>query len=87
MHYGDNETPDIRPWPQPLTQEQYEALMPEKLKFVDGYLIDGSGESAAREKLLAALLLNCGLEVAVDLAHWQEWREALEARWGPKMSW
>lgn len=87
MHYGQENTPDIRPWPQPLTLEQYEALTPEKLEIVDGYLIDGPGESEARTKLLAALLLNCGLEAAVDLAHWRDWKEALEARWGPKMSW
>ncbi len=71
----------------PLTLEQYEALTPEKMEISEGYLIAGPEYPEPRLRLLAALLRNCGLEAAVELAHWQDWIAALErSSWGPKMT-
>ena len=76
---GDyDERPHPRPWPEPITAEQYQQYIPEKLELVDGYLIDGPDSTEARDKLLALLLTNVGLEAAVMLADKEDWREAIE---------
>lgn len=72
------ERPEPRWWPEPITIEQYLAFAPPKLELVAGYLIDGPDRDEARRNLLALLLRNCGLETAVQLAHADHWREALE---------
>jgi hypothetical protein len=70
--------------PAPITLEQYCAYTPEKLELVRGYLIAGPESPEGRIDLLAVLLRNCGLEVAVRLADPAEWREALERQF---LSW
>ncbi len=70
--------PDPRPWPGPITAEQYRAFTPQKLELIDGYLLSGSETCQERVDLLALLLANCGLEEAVKLASPDDWREALE---------
>jgi hypothetical protein len=57
-------------------------LVPEKLEFVDGYLVDGPDDHIWRERLLALLLTNEGLLRAVQLAPELAWREALEQVYG-----
>ncbi len=70
--------PKARPWPEPITAEQYLAFTPGKLELVQGYLLDGPDTPQARLDLLALLLANCGLEQAVQLASPEDWRDALE---------
>ena len=72
------ELPEPRWWPEPITAEQYAAFTPEKLKLVQGYLLDGQESDEARLQLLALLLTNCGLEAAAFLTSKDDWREAAE---------
>ena len=72
------ERPDPRWWPEPITVEQFRAYAPPKLELVDGYLLGGPEDDEARRKLLTLLLTNCGLETAVQLAHADHWREAMD---------
>ncbi len=74
--------PEARPWPEPITAEQYLAFTPEKLELVGGYLIGGPEETDGRLHLLALLLRNCGLEAAMSLAHKDDWREAADRALG-----
>ena len=78
MFDDEKELPKARPWPEPITLEQYQRYTPEKLELVEGYLIDGPDATEVREKLLALLLTNVGLETAVTLAYKEDWREAIE---------
>src|ERR1041384_2369667 len=78
LSYGSDVIPQAFCTPEALTIEQYEALIPPKLELVDGYLIDGPGDSEARQKLLAALLRNCGLDQAVGLVDPFFWYDALD---------
>jgi hypothetical protein len=82
MHDADPEIPHIFPSPSPLTGEQYRTLVPEQLELIDGYLIDGPKLSDARQRLLAALLANCGLDQAVELAPLHVWEDALDRMYG-----
>jgi hypothetical protein len=82
LHYVDDVIPQAFVTPTPLTLEQYTALIPEKLEIVEGYLIDGPGDSEARQKLLAALLVNCGLDQAVELVDPFFWYDALDRMYG-----
>ncbi len=75
------DAPDLpfpRPWPEPITLEQYVAFAPNQLEVVQGYLFDGPESPEARVDLLALLLTNCGLAAAVRLASPEDWREALD---------
>ncbi|HUG40143.1 MAG TPA: hypothetical protein VMM12_06650 [Longimicrobiales bacterium] len=74
----DVRLPEPRPWPEPITLEEYSAFAPEKLDLVDGYLIDGPEEPERRIQLLALLLRNCGLEAAMFLSHKDDCREAVD---------
>ncbi len=75
-----------RPLPElegrPLTFEQYEALTPEKLELIEGYLIRGPNHSEHRRNLLSLLLLNEGLLQAVRLAPPERWQAALRQVYG-----
>lgn len=68
--------------PQPITMDQYEALIPEKLELWEGYLIRGANDHAARRNLLLLLLMNEGLDATVGLAPADSWREALQRVYG-----
>lgn len=74
--------PEVRPWPRPITVEEYRAYAPEKLELVDGYLMGGPDGQDRRLELLALLLANCGLEAAVFMAHADHVREAVERSHG-----
>ena len=68
--------------PQPITMDQYEAFIPEKLELWEGYLIRGADDHAARRDLLLLLLTNEGLEATVRLAPADRWRAALQRVYG-----
>ncbi len=72
--------PDLDP--QPVTMEEYFTLVPEKLEFVNGFLIDPKERPAARRRLFALLLRNLGLVEAVKLAPPERWKEALRIVYG-----
>jgi hypothetical protein len=74
--------PTPGPEPAPISFDAYVYLVPEKLEFVDGYLVDGPDDHIWRERLLALLLTNEGLLRAVQLAPELAWREALEQVYG-----
>lgn len=77
-HEEEVRPPEPRPWPEPITPEEYATFAPEKLELVDGYLLDGPEEPERRIQLLALLLRNCGLEAAMFLSHKDDWREAVD---------
>ncbi len=72
--------PDLEP--QPITFAQYQALTPEKLELLSGYLIAPGDSADERRQLLALLLVNVGLIEAVKLAPEARWREALDRAHG-----
>lgn len=74
--------PEPYPWGRPITLEEYEAFVPDRLDLVEGYLIDGPGAPERRLALLALLVANCGLEAAIFAAHRDYLREAVEATHG-----
>ena len=86
MFDEEKELPKARPWPEPLTLEQYQRYTPEKLELIEGYLIDGPESTEAREQLLALLLTNVGLEAAVQLAYREDWLEAIERSFSDGLS-
>ena len=59
--------PEPRCSPQPITPEEYQAGMPEKVELVDGYIF-GKDQQEARLKLLRILLTNCRLEALAGCA-------------------
>ena len=70
--------------PRPISLEEYQALTPEKLELLRGYLIAPADEPEERRRLLALLLVNVGLVEAVKLAPPARWREALDRAYGAK---
>jgi hypothetical protein len=70
--------PSPRPWPEPITGEQFERYTPEKFELVQGYLFDGPESEEQRLHLLALLLTNCGLEAAAMMCDADDWREAAD---------
>ncbi len=68
---------------RPITFDQYQALTPEKLELLSGYLIAPADSPEERHRLLALLLVNLGLVEAVKLAPEARWREALDRTYGP----
>jgi len=68
--------------PRPITFAQYQALTPEKLELLSGYLIAPADSADERRRLLALLLVNVGLIEAVKLAPEVRWREALDRAHG-----
>jgi hypothetical protein len=69
--------PDLAP--RPITFEQYEALTPEKLELVRGFLIWGPDHPEPSVHLLSLLLTNVGLDEAVKLAPRERWEAALRS--------
>lgn len=74
--------PQPRPWSEPITEEQLEAFAPEGLELTDGYLLGGPEDGERRFNLLALLLANIGLSIALSLAHPEDVREAVDHRFG-----
>ena len=74
--------PRPRPWSEPVTEEQLRAFAPAGLELVDGYLLGGPEDGERRFNLLALLLTNIGLSLALSLAWRDDVREAVEHRFG-----
>jgi hypothetical protein len=74
--------PRPRPWSEPITEEQLLLFAPEGLELVDGYLLGGPHDGERRWKLLALLLTNIGLSLALSMATRDDVREAVEHRFG-----
>jgi hypothetical protein len=74
--------PRPRPWSEPITEEQRLAFAPEGMELVDGYLLGGALDGERRFNLLALLLTNIGLSLALSLAFPDDVREAVEHRFG-----
>lgn len=74
--------PEPRPWERPITLEEYEAFVPDRIDLVEGYLVDGPDAPERRLALLALLVANCGLEAAISAAHRDDLRNAVEATHG-----
>ena len=72
------ERPEPRWWPEPITEQEFEAFAPKVLEFNSGYLMGGPEDKDARLDLLRLLLKNCGLEAAASMGSKDDWREALE---------
>ena len=70
--------PDLQP--QAIDYTTYREAVPEKLELIGGYLISGPEYPDSREKLLRALLINVGLERAVQLAPREKWQTALREK-------
>lgn len=68
--------------PQPITYEEFMALVPEKFEWVDGYLFDPPHRHQWRERLLALLLTNEGLIQTVQMVPLERWLEALKQTYG-----
>lgn len=73
--------PRPRPWSEAITEEQAEAFAP-GIPLVDGYLLGGPEDGQRRFELLALLLTNLGLSIALSLACPDDVREAVEHRFG-----
>jgi hypothetical protein len=67
-----------RPWGGPITEEQFQAYAPEGMELVDGYLLGGPEDGERRANLLALLLRNVGLSLAISNACRDDVREAVE---------
>ena len=67
-------------WPEPITEQDFRAFVPEGVELADGFLFRGEDAAERRFALLAVLLRNCGLEKAVRLADPVLWKEAVD-RW------
>lgn len=80
MKENETKLPRASWWPEPITEEDFRAFVPEDVELTDGFLCSGEDAAGRRVALLAVLLRNCGLEAAVRLADPVLWREALE-RW------
>lgn len=74
--------PRPRPWSEPITEEQVQAFAPEGLGLVDGYLLGGPHDGERRWNLLALLLTNIGLSLALSIADRNDVRKAVEHRFG-----
>lgn len=74
--------PQPRPWSEPITEEQFQAYAPEGMELVDGYLLGGPEDGERRANLLALLLRNLGLSLALSNACRDDVREAVEHRFG-----
>ena len=74
--------PRPRPWSEPITEEQLQAFAPAGLELVDGYLLGGPYDGERRWNLLALLLTNIGLSLALSMAWRDDVREAVEHRFG-----
>lgn len=74
--------PRPRPWSEPITEEEVRAFAPEGLDLVDGYLLGGPDDGERRFHLLALLLRNVGLSLALSLACRDDVRESAEHRFG-----
>lgn len=74
--------PRPRPWSEPITEEQMEAFAPEGLELVDGYLLGDALDGERRWNLLALVLTNIGLSLALSMADRDDVREAVEQRFG-----
>jgi hypothetical protein len=71
-----------RPWSEPITEAQLLAFAPEGLELVDGYLLGGPQHGERRWNLLALLLTNMGLTLALSMASRDDAPEAVEHRFG-----
>ncbi|HJU05886.1 MAG TPA: hypothetical protein VJ692_12115 [Nitrospiraceae bacterium] len=67
-----------------LTREEYDALTPERLELLDGFLCGGQEDHDDRMSLLKALAINEGLLTLVRLAPPGKWHEALRRTYGGK---
>lgn len=74
--------PRPRPWSEPVSEEQLQAFAPEGLERTDGYLLGGPEDGERRWNLLALLLTNIGLSLALSMADRDDVREAVEHRFG-----
>ncbi len=74
--------PRPRPWSEPITEDQFQAFAPEDMELVDGYLLGGPEDGERRFELLALLLRNIGLSLALSLSTRDDVREAVEHRFG-----
>lgn len=61
----------------PLTVREYQALLPERIELIGGYLLGPAEDHDQRLKLLAALLKNEGLLIVIRLVPYETWQEAL----------
>lgn len=82
MSESDAVLPEADLEPRSITFDEYQALTPEKLELISGYLIAPRDAPEERRRLLSLLLVNLGLVEAVKLAPEARWREALERAYG-----
>jgi hypothetical protein len=70
--------PQPRPWSEPITEQQHGVFSPDCLELVDGYLMGGAEDGKHRWELLALLLTNVGLSLALSMCNVDDVRDAVE---------
>jgi hypothetical protein len=80
--YEPTRLPQPRPWSEPITEDQHGVFAPGCLELVDGYLMGGPEDGKHRWDLLALLLTNIGLSLALSMCSVDDVREAVEHRFG-----